>query len=126
DTDPQAVKTRATTFLTQLDDVNMQLLKGEAHQYWMQQLQALTAHAKNMTNEGDIEAQRRQFDFLSQAMIHAVKAFGSAGKVLFIQHCPMASNDQGADWISDEEEIRNPYFGDKMMKCGTVLERLAD
>jgi hypothetical protein len=36
----------------------------------------------------------------------------------------MAFNDQGAYWISDREEIRNPYFGDKMLTCGVVKEEL--
>lgn len=125
-TDPTAVRTAAQAFLKKLDQVDMKLLKGEAYHYWMEQLQALSAHAGNLPDLTDIEEQRRQFDFLSQAMIHTVKAFGAAGKALYVQHCPMAFDNAGADWISDEETIRNPYFGDKMMKCGTVLEQLVD
>lgn len=125
-TDPQAVTEEAKIFTDRLGKVDMMLLKGAAHEYWMQQLEALQAHAKNMTGAEDIEAQRRQFDFLSQAMIHTVKAFGAGGEALYLQHCPMAFDNEGADWISDEEVIRNPYFGDKMMKCGSVLERLTD
>lgn len=125
-TDPQAVTEAAGIFLTALKNVDMMLLTGEAHDYWMQQLKALSAHAENMTGSEDIESQRRQFEFLSQAMIHTVKAFGATGKALYVQHCPMAANNEGADWISDEEAIRNPYYGDKMMTCGTVLEQLTD
>jgi hypothetical protein len=29
----------------------------------------------------------------------------------------MAFND-GADWLSKNPIIQNPYFGEKMMKCG--------
>jgi hypothetical protein len=36
----------------------------------------------------------------------------------------MAFDDQGADWLSAEEQIRNPYFGDKMLKCGLVEQDL--
>jgi hypothetical protein len=32
----------------------------------------------------------------------------------------MALDNEGADWLALEEQIRNPYFGDKMMKCGLV------
>ncbi|MFT6782718.1 MAG: Cu(I)/Ag(I) efflux system membrane fusion protein, partial [Saprospiraceae bacterium] len=63
---------------------------------------------------------RNQFDFLSQAMINSVKAFGTDEKTYYVQYCPMAKDNQGADWISTEKLIRNPYFGDKMMKCGSV------
>lgn len=125
-TDPESVAAAAGGFQEQLGKVDMMLVKGTAHEYWMEQLNALQAHSKNMIGQTDIEAQRRQFDFLSQALIHTVKAFGAEGDALYVQHCPMAFDNEGADWISDEEAIRNPYFGDKMMKCGTVLERLGD
>ena len=36
----------------------------------------------------------------------------------------MAFDNAGADWVSDEALIRNPYFGDLMMKCGYVAEEL--
>jgi Cu(I)/Ag(I) efflux system membrane fusion protein len=34
----------------------------------------------------------------------------------------MALNDKGAYWLSEFEEIRNPYFGDAMLTCGEVVE----
>ena len=86
----------------------------------MEQLKALDSHAEKILNGKDVEGQRNQFDFLSQAMINSVKAFGTAEKTYYVQHCPMANENQGADWISIEQQIRNPYFGDKMMKCGSV------
>jgi Cu(I)/Ag(I) efflux system membrane fusion protein len=36
----------------------------------------------------------------------------------------MANNNKGAVWLSTEKEIRNPYYGDKMMRCGEILEEL--
>ena len=71
-----------------------------------------------------MEVQRKQFDFVSQALIKAISVFGLPKGTLYVQHCPMAFNNTGADWISDEKQIRNPYFGDKMMKCGIVKMQL--
>lgn len=34
----------------------------------------------------------------------------------------MAFNNEGADLFSDSEQVRNPYFGDKMLSCGKVVE----
>jgi hypothetical protein len=34
----------------------------------------------------------------------------------------MALNDKGAMWLSENKEIKNPYYGEKMMECGTVEE----
>ena len=41
---------------------------------------------------------------------------------IYIQHCPMADNNKGADWLSLNKAIKNPYFGDKMLHCGSVIK----
>ena len=61
---------------------------------------------------------------LSQALIKSIKVFGVSIDSLFVEHCPMAFNNNGADWLSGETTIRNPYFGDKMLKCGVVKDTL--
>ena len=124
ETDAAVAKTAATTFLQELENVDMTLVKGKAHQYWMQQLAAFQGHGKKITTLDEVEIQRQQFDFLSDAMINSVIAFGTKNK-LFVQFCPMAFDNKGADWISDVGEVRNPFFGDKMMKCGLVTDTLS-
>ena len=98
----------------------MAMLKGEAHRFWMDQHEAITAHSEKISGTDDLEAQRKQFDYLSQAVIKTAKSFGIGKETLYVQHCPMANDNKGADWLSDEEEIRNPYFGDEMLTCGVV------
>ncbi len=120
DTDSNAAMTVTDSFLESIEDVDMIILKGDAHMYWMEQSKALKTHGEKIKNATDVEAQRNQFDFLSQAMINSVRAFGTNGKTYYVQYCPMAKDNQGADWISTEAQIKNPYFGDKMMKCGSV------
>jgi hypothetical protein len=36
----------------------------------------------------------------------------------------MAFDDKGAYWLSEMKEIRNPYFGDRMLKCGETREMM--
>jgi hypothetical protein len=38
-----------------------------------------------------------------------------------VVHCPMAFED-GADWLQRGAEIENPYFGEKMFRCGEITE----
>ena len=52
-------------------------------------------------------------------MSKTIELFG-IGKKVFQQFCPMANSDKGAIWLSSNEIIMNPYFGAKMLKCGTV------
>ena len=71
----------------------------------------------------DIEVQRKVFSDVTAKMTELVGASISSGEV-YKQYCPMAFNNQGGYWLSNEKEIRNPYFGDKMLKCGKVAETI--
>ena len=123
-TDATAAAEQADKTITSLESVDMSLVKGDGHMYWMEQLSAMLSHAEKIKSSSDVEAQRKQFGFLSDAMIKAIEAFGTIGNTFYVQFCPMAFNNQGADWISSEQAIKNPYFGDKMMKCGSVKRTL--
>ncbi len=122
-TDAKSAANFAQAFNSQLEKVDMKLVKGDAHMYWMEKLKALDAHSKKIGELDDVEKQRRQFQFISDALVETLKAFGSTGK-LYVEHCPMAFDGEGADWISSESVIRNPYFGSKMMRCGSVVDSL--
>lgn len=70
-----------------------------------------------------IEEQRALFGLLSQQVYGLVKLFG-ANQTLYYDHCPMANNNTGANWLSETKEIKNPYLGSSMLTCGTVQETL--
>ncbi|HIB36871.1 DUF3347 domain-containing protein [Mesonia sp.] len=72
-------------------------------------------------NEENIEDQRSSFFKLSEVLGETFTANITGGK-LYKQYCPMAFNGDGAFWFSTEEEIMNPYFGDRMLHCGKVEE----
>ncbi|MEM8526709.1 MAG: efflux RND transporter periplasmic adaptor subunit [Bacteroidota bacterium] len=110
----------AQEVLQQLKKIDVLLLEGDAHSYWMEQTDAFHTHSKEIVETKDIEEQRQQFEFLSIAMINTITAFGTTKEAIYIQHCPMAFDNEGADWLSAEEGILNPYFGDRMLKCGIV------
>ena len=72
-----------------------------------------------------IELQREAFIALSEQLIDWASQGKSAEETLYVQFCPMANNNLGAKWISTEAEIRNPYYGDAMLTCGSVAELLS-
>ncbi|WP_461532158.1 DUF3347 domain-containing protein [Sinomicrobium sp.] len=71
----------------------------------------------------DVEVQRKSFFGLSEEITSLVSGQITSGAI-YKQYCPMAFNNEGAYWLSSEEAVLNPYFGDKMLKCGTVQEVL--
>ena len=123
-TDTEQAINAAKKLTTTFEMVDMALLKGDAHMYWMEQLNALKAHSKKIGELSDVEAQRKQFDFLSQALIKSIKVFGTTSQTLYVNHCPMANDSDGANWLSKEEKISNPYFGDKMLTCGIIQDTI--
>ena len=89
-----------------------------------EEMEATLIEAANViANSDDVEIQRTSFKTVTDGLIASLKANGSEDGV-FVQYCPMAFNDTGASWLSLSEEIRNPYFGDMMLKCGKVEEKL--
>lgn len=124
-TDAGQAKEEAAYLNSSLEQVDMSSLPDPAHSFWMKQLPKLREHTELIMEKNDVEEQRGQFEYLSEAMISIVKAFGPSEDTLFVQHCPMAFDNTGADWLSDVREIRNPYFGNKMLKCGIVKKAIS-
>ncbi len=122
--DDEKVRTEAATVQNQLSKADMKLLSGAAHNDWMHYLEGLESSLREIQTNKDIEVQRRAFSKLSDNLYKSIKAFGLDGTTAYYEFCPMAFNDEGAYWLSDQEKIRNPYFGDKMMTCGVVKEKL--
>ncbi len=122
--DASKVKSEASEAKDALTKVDMKLLTGAAHNDWMNYLTPLETSLKEIEGSSDIEAQRKSFSALSDNLYKSVKAFGLGGKQAFYEYCPMAFNNEGAYWLSEQEKIRNPYFGDKMLTCGEVKEKL--
>ena len=122
--DPGKVKTEATQSLAVLGQVDMKLLSGAAHHDWMTYLTPVQTSLKVMQSENDLEAQRKAFSVLSDNLYKSIRAFGLGGRDSYYDYCPMAFNNEGAYWLSDSKDIRNPYFGEKMPGCGQVKEKL--
>ena len=88
--------------------------------------------AAKVVASANLADQRRAFAGLSNEMAALVKGGRLSMGMLYIEYCPMANNNEGACWLSNEKEIKNPYFGYKMMrstaenllKCGWVKEMI--
>ena len=85
--------------------------------------ETLKTVATKIADTEDIETQREAFSELT-AQLEALLDDSLSSGELYKQYCPMAFNNTGGYWLSDDKEIRNPYFGDKMLKCGMVKETL--
>jgi Cu(I)/Ag(I) efflux system membrane fusion protein len=103
-----------------LSKVNMGVFTGEAHGVWMKHSSILDKEIREASSANKIEAMRLSFKSISDQMVMLIKTFEAIDETVYIQFCPMVNNDQGAEWLSKDEAILNPYFGAKMLRCGKV------
>ena len=80
--------------------------------------------ASKISEVKDIKAQRAAFTDLNVELIPVFKHTALTAGTIYVQHCPMANNGDGGDWLSSEKKIQNPYYGDEMMECGRVAEEI--
>ena len=76
-----------------------------------------------IANNDILENQRAHFVILNENIVPIAMSIENSTNY-YIQKCPMANNNKGAVWLSMEEEIRNPYYGDAMLTCGSVIDSL--
>jgi hypothetical protein len=76
--------------------------------------------AEHISETEEVGHQRDHFETLSENVYELVKD-ADLDRTFYLQHCPMAFDGKGANWISDSPTVMNPYFGDKMLHCGKVV-----
>ena len=105
---------------------SLQLLKSETKDA---PAQGMISHVERMlkalSEQSDIEQQRHEFIALSAHFINWASQGLTADETLYVQFCVMANDNQGAKWLSTESEIRNPYYGEAMLSCGSIVEVLS-
>ncbi|MDN3641902.1 efflux RND transporter periplasmic adaptor subunit [Lutimonas halocynthiae] len=120
--DSKGTSESATTLLNNLSKVDMKLLSDiKAHSHWMSLEKEIKSSATSISKTSGIKIQREYFKHLSSHLINAVQLFGVNEKV-YVEFCPMADNNKGAYWLSEEEKVINPYFGEAMLTCGEVKQ----
>ena len=69
-----------------------------------------------------LEQQREYFVILNENMVALINAVSGLNLHLYLQKCPMANNSKGAVWLSNSKAIKNPYYGEEMLNCGSIIE----
>ncbi|MCO6496899.1 MAG: DUF3347 domain-containing protein [Chitinophagaceae bacterium] len=114
-----AVKSAEAMF-DKLKSFDKSYLSSDEKTDFDQILPGLSSNAQTIA-QSKLAEQRKSFLVLSDNMHNLVKTF-STGKELYQQFCPMYEG--GAYWLSDSKKVLNPYYGDKMLTCGTVKEAI--
>jgi Cu(I)/Ag(I) efflux system membrane fusion protein len=119
----ESALSKAKELKTVFGEIDMKTFQGDAHEKWMVYHGKMERVLEHIHHHNDIESLRKNFIALSDWMIEVTATFQPISETLYLQHCPMVDNDKGADWLSKEEPIINPYFGESMLRCGEVKKK---
>lgn len=76
-----------------------------------------------MSTSKDIAEMRNHLADFTPLMLEAIEKFGTqGGDAVYLFHCPMARNNEGADWLQRDRTMENPFYGKSMLQCGSLVE----
>jgi copper chaperone CopZ len=122
-TDGNQASLKAKELKAAITAVQMDKLSMDVHTVWMKLVNGLTEDAEHINETKDIAHQRDHFMSLSKNMYELIKV-AKTNDAVYYQFCPMANNGKGANWLSKEAGIKNPYYGAQMLTCGKTVETI--
>lgn len=122
-TDGNTASAKAKDLQTAINAVKMEKLSTDVHTVWMKILTDLKEDAEHINSTKDIAHQRDHFMSLSTNMYALIKV-AKHTETVYYQFCPMANDGKGANWLSKESSVKNPYYGSMMLTCGKTVETI--
>lgn len=125
--DPEAARTAALAVDEAVHAINGRALEGAlARATWNEAAQVMHQGLSELAVAPNLDGQRQHFESFSDALTEVVQVFGieDAGPV-YRAMCPMVQGREGY-WLQDEEVVANPYYGAAMLRCGEIVETLAE
>ena len=116
--DKEAAAQGGEELLTAFSEFDMMKLSESQHKEYMDIYEDAKEQAEHII-KSPIDHQREHFEILSADIYDLIKLLGTE-KTLYQDFCPMANDGKGALWLSEFKEIKNPFYGSKMLTCGSV------
>jgi len=121
--DGKLVSTLAKDLLANINSVKMEKLSSEEHTVWMKVMSSLKSNTEKIAATTSIEKQRVVFMDLSANFYDLLKV-SKQDYSIYYQNCPMYNDGKGANWLSKENAVKNPYYGSQMLTCGKTVETI--
>ncbi len=110
----------AAQFVKAINAVDAGTLISPEQKSFLQLKDKLAADGSLIAGSKEINKQRELFAALSNNMISLAKAAKLSAKEVYVDYCPMKK----VYWLSAEKAVKNPYYGNSMLTCGSVKETI--
>ncbi|WP_298504538.1 hypothetical protein [uncultured Maribacter sp.] len=77
-----------------------------------------------ISSSKDLKTQRGYLFILNEDIVSKAINIESPSEPLYVQKCPMTNSNKSGMWLSKEKEIKNPYYGEAMLSCGSTIDSL--
>lgn len=136
DADTARVKNFTREFIHLMDSIPLAELKTDSAMIFetaSATVSDIKSNAQSLLQQTDITEMRKDFSSVTEQLYPAFfKSINYEGEKLYLQHCPMAfDGNKGANWISNQVEIVNPYLGKNhpkykgtMLHCGEIMDTI--
>ena len=114
-------KKSATALDEAMHSVDADKLPAAQQGTWEQVMTAAMPVVHPLSETADLAKQRKLFAQLTAPMLQLAEAAGEG--TIYLDHCPMYEG--GADWLSRDKAIKNPFYGSMMLTCGSVKRTIA-
>lgn len=113
----------AKNLLVNINAVKMDKLSAEEHAVWMKVLSSMKSATDKISATTNLGDQRSMFMDLSAYLYELIKV-SKQEVTIYYQNCPMYNDGKGANWLSKENAVKNPYYGSQMLSCGKTIETI--
>lgn len=120
DSNVETASTKAEALAQTFDGVEISKMTDAQKTHWGRLEKLLRNDASHIKKNKDLAHQREHFMKLSNNMYSLVSTFKANEAESFLHYCPMKK----ASWLSDSKDVKNPYYGKKMLTCGAVKATL--
>ena len=120
--DKDAAAEAGSVILKAFANFDMTKLTDAQHKEYMEIIENAKEQAEHIV-KSPIDHQREHFEVLSNDVNDLIALLGT-DKTLYETFCPLYNNQKGAIWLSETDEIKNPFYGSKMLKCGKVQKQI--
>ncbi|MCP9750626.1 DUF3347 domain-containing protein [Ferruginibacter sp. HRS2-29] len=134
--DTAAAKKNTEAFISALDSIPLDELKKDTASIFetaQASVNDIRSNAQSLLKQTNITEMRMDFSMVTEMMYPGFfKSINYEGEKLYLQNCPMAfGDDKAANWISNSDEVVNPYLGKNdpkhkatMLHCGEVKDSI--
>ena len=111
----EEVNESAKVIMVLVKELDTENLMGEHKDHFKNLPNKIAASAKELSEAKKIKSMRQAFNDLSKPMAMWATMIKPSG--VNVAYCPMAPGS----WLQTGKEIRNPYYGASMLKCGEIV-----